>query len=74
MIKLFLQGSIITQATLGGLIWPANYISSRYKFSTVYMCQQLWQFVAESRQSYCSQKGCSFFRPPCMSRWNRSQV
>jgi len=42
-----LQGSVVSQTVLGGLI------SSCCKFPIVFMFQQLWK-LAGSRQSYCN--------------------
>jgi len=48
-----LQGSVVTQTTLGDLtIYPPR----------VYMCQKLWK-LAGSRQSYCKNYQAYFFWP-----------
>jgi len=51
-----LQGSVVTQTTLGGLT------IHRCKFPVVYMCQKLWK-LDDSRQSYCKNYLAYFFWP-----------
>jgi len=54
-----LQGSVVTQTTLGGLtIYPrvANFLQY------IYICQKLWK-LAGSRQSYCKNYHAYFFWP-----------
>jgi len=63
-----LQGSVVTQTTLGGLtIYPqvANFLNC--------ICAKL----AGSRQSYCKNKQAYFFGPPCKATsgiWQVSEI
>jgi len=66
-IKL-LQGSAVTQTTLGGL----TIHHSVANFLIVYMCQKLWK-LAGSRRSYCKNYLAYFFGPPCISQSQKNK-